>query len=54
MMMMIMMEVVRRMRTRANEEGVGVNFDDGQDVDDSIEDDGDDDDNDSDGLVHLG
>ena len=44
--MVIMMKVVW---TRpSDQEGVGVNFDDGQDVDDC------DDDDDEDGLVHLG
>ena len=42
-------------RTRlSDQEGVGVNFDDGQDVDYSIEDDGDHDDNEEDGPVYLG
>ena len=48
MMMNISVMMVRTMGTRANEDGVGINLDDGQDVEDC------DDDDDEDGLVHLG
>ena len=48
MMMNISVMMVRTMGTRANEDGVGINLDDGQDVEDC------DDDDYEDGLVHLG